>query len=172
MGHRRTYSEEFKREAVGLTQQDGATVAQVAVISGSAPGSCIAGGERWRAARRPSRIGSRSGPRGFGAEARVRPSEEGARFFARCGSVLRQRIEVKYESIQRCRSEYPVQLMCRCLQVSRSGFYAWVKRPPSSREIENRRLLRRIVELHQASDGVYGAPRIQEDLSGEGETAA
>ncbi len=79
---------------------------------------------------------------------------------------------MKYASIQRCRGEYPVQLMCRCLKVSRGGFYAWVKRPPSPRAVENERLLKRIRELHAASDGVMGAPRIHEDLIDEGETVS
>jgi putative transposase len=79
---------------------------------------------------------------------------------------------VKYQSIQRCRDAYPVQLMCRCLRVSRSGFYAWVQRPPSDRELDNRRLLARIREHHKASDGVMGAPRMHEELTGEGESAS
>ena len=46
--------------------------------------------------------------------------------------------------IQRCRNEYPVQLMCRCLKVSASGYYAWQDREPSPRSQENARLVRRI----------------------------
>ena len=79
---------------------------------------------------------------------------------------------MKYESIQRCRGLYPVQLMCRCLRVSRSGFYAWTERGPSDRERDNRRLLVRIRKLHKESDGVMGAPRMHEVLRGEGEPAS
>ncbi len=71
---------------------------------------------------------------------------------------------MKYHSIRRCRDVYPVQLMCRCLRVSRSGFYGWAERPPSDRELDNRRLLARIREHHKASDGVMGAPRMREEL--------
>ena len=92
--------------------------------------------------------------------------------FARCGSVLRQRIEVKYQTIQRCRGVYPVQLMCRCLRVSRSGFYGWSKRPMSQRQRDNCRLLGRIREHHTASDGVMGMPRMHELLTDEGEVAS
>jgi putative transposase len=62
--------------------------------------------------------------------------------------------------------------MCRCLNVSRSGFYAWANRSPSQRELDNRRLLGRIREHHDASDGVMGAPRMQEVLEAEGESAS
>ena len=76
---------------------------------------------------------------------------------------------MKYQTIQRCRSEYPIQLMCRCLQVSTSGYHAWTRRGPSRRELANRRLLGRIRELHVASDGVMGMPRMHEQLAYEGE---
>lgn len=72
--------------------------------------------------------------------------------------------------IRRCRNEYPVRLMCRCLNVSASGYYAWQDREPSSRAQENARLVRRIREIHEDSRGVIGAPRMHEDLLAEGET--
>lgn len=67
---------------------------------------------------------------------------------------------------------YPVQLMCRCLRVSTSGFHAWNKRPMSPRAIDNQRLLTKIRDHHEASDGVLGAPRMHEQLEFEGETAS
>ena len=79
---------------------------------------------------------------------------------------------MKYQTIQRCRGAYPVQLMCRCLKVSTSGFHAWSKRSPSQRALDNQRLLARIRERHVASDGVIGMPRMHEDLSDAGETAS
>jgi len=79
---------------------------------------------------------------------------------------------VKHQTIQRCRGVYPVQLMCRCLKVSSSGFYAWSKRPVSRRGLDNQRLLERIREHHAASDGVMGMPRMHEALTDEGETAS
>lgn len=71
--------------------------------------------------------------------------------------------------IRRCRNEYPVRLMCRCLQVSPSGYYAWEGRIPSPRAQENVRLLSRIRQIHEDSRGVIGAPRMYEDLLDEGE---
>lgn len=71
--------------------------------------------------------------------------------------------------IQRCRSDYPVGMMCRCLDVSKSGFYAWARRTPSPRAQANARLLERMREVHEGSKGVIGAPRMQENLVDEGE---
>jgi len=78
---------------------------------------------------------------------------------------------VKYRVIDRCREAYPVRLMCRCLNVSPSGYYDWRDRPMSPRARENERLLERIRVLHEESDKVLGAGRIWEDLRDEGETA-
>ncbi len=60
--------------------------------------------------------------------------------------------------------------MCRVLQVSRSGFYAWLHKPLSDRAIEDQRLLGLIRASHAGSHGVYGAPRVFLDLREVGET--
>ena len=63
---------------------------------------------------------------------------------------------------------YPVATMCRLLGVSSSGYYAWLVRPPSDRELTDERLLSKIKEAHRASHETYGAPRILYDLREEG----
>ena len=46
--------------------------------------------------------------------------------------------------IERCRDEFPIRLMCRCLKVSASGYYDWSQRLPSARQRDNQRLAVRI----------------------------
>jgi putative transposase len=58
--------------------------------------------------------------------------------------------------------------MCRVLEVSVSGFYAWRKRPQSAREREDGELAERIVGIFQEHRGVYGSPRIHSALQDEG----
>lgn len=65
-------------------------------------------------------------------------------------------------------ASYHVSIMCRLLEVSTSGYYAWQKRPPSRRSQEDEALLEKIRHYHCASKGTYGAPRIFEDLREEG----
>lgn len=63
---------------------------------------------------------------------------------------------------------YPVTTMCRLLNVSTSGYDAWLKRRPwahARRDAEHRRSIRRI---HSASYGNYGVPRIRAELVAEG----
>jgi putative transposase len=58
--------------------------------------------------------------------------------------------------------------MCRVLGVSRSGFHAWLRRPPSARALVDARLTERIAEMHRRSRDSYGVRRIYLDLQGEG----
>lgn len=58
--------------------------------------------------------------------------------------------------------------MCEVLEVSKSGYYAWCQRPPSSRSQENEHLSQQIATLHQESRHTYGAPRIHAALNARG----
>ena len=58
--------------------------------------------------------------------------------------------------------------MCRVFAVSSSGYYAWAKRGPSARALEDARLTARIRMYHVRSKGRYGAPNIHADLRDEG----
>lgn len=66
------------------------------------------------------------------------------------------------------RADYPVSMMCRLLDVSTSGYYAWLKRPLSKRSQEDKVLIEKIRHYHRISDATYGAPRILKDLREEG----
>ena len=65
-------------------------------------------------------------------------------------------------------AEFSVRLMCEVLSVSPSGYYAWRKRPPSRRLVENERLLNRIREIHTFSRDTYGQPRMYAELRDDG----
>jgi transposase InsO family protein len=67
------------------------------------------------------------------------------------------------------RATYPVALMCRCLEVSCSGFYAWLKAPPSKRRVRDRQLTEMIREIHAKAHETYGSPRIHQELIAQGE---
>ncbi len=65
-------------------------------------------------------------------------------------------------------ADHSIPLMCRILRVSRSGYYAWRRRPPSSRERSDAALTERVRRVHRDSRGTYGAPRIHAQLRSEG----
>ena len=76
---------------------------------------------------------------------------------------------MKYECIEGQRQWFPVLMMCRLLDVTASSFYAWRRRGPSRRVKEDERLKRRIGEVHAESDGVYGSPKVLDELLDDGE---
>ena len=77
---------------------------------------------------------------------------------------------MRYAFIQNHREAFPVSLICQVLDVGRSGFYAWLKRPESPRTRENRRLVEAIKTVHHCSRQTYGSPRIHADLKAQGHT--
>ena len=66
------------------------------------------------------------------------------------------------------RARYGVARMCRLLEVSTSGYYAWLKRGPSTRAREDASLSELISEIHAVSWGSYGAPMIHAELADRG----
>ena len=64
--------------------------------------------------------------------------------------------------------EYPVTRLCVLVDVPRSSFYAWRHRAPSSRDLDDEVLAEAIVDIHRASQGTYGAPRIHGQLRHRG----
>lgn len=75
---------------------------------------------------------------------------------------------MRFAFIDEHSSTWPVRAMCRVLQVSPSGFYAWRARPESVRAADNRRLLVEVRRLHARHGGRYGSPRIHAALRAEG----
>ena len=66
------------------------------------------------------------------------------------------------------RAFYPVATMCRLLGVSASGYYAWQGRAPSARAESDGAMLDRIRDIHRASRGTYGTPRVHAELVAQG----
>jgi putative transposase len=54
---------------------------------------------------------------------------------------------------------------CRILNVSRSGYYDWLGRPPSARDQENELLRKHLEEIHNDSRRTYGSPRVHAELT-------
>lgn len=59
---------------------------------------------------------------------------------------------------------WPVSWLCEVLEVSRSGFHAWLNRPTSAREIHDAKLVAAIETSFKASDRTYGARRVWRDV--------
>jgi putative transposase len=66
------------------------------------------------------------------------------------------------------KTSYPMRILCRVLEVSRSGFYAWLARKPSARDLEDEQLRPKVVEAFESGRGTYGSPRVRDELVDQG----
>lgn len=65
------------------------------------------------------------------------------------------------------RHEYPISLMCRVLEVSVSGYYAWCKRPASQHSREDAEIAKQVKTMFQTNRCVYGSPRVHAELQAQ-----
>ncbi len=79
---------------------------------------------------------------------------------------------MRYRFIKDNLRQFHVATMCRVLEVSRSGFYAWLKGSKSERERANDKLLQEIVRVHTRSRKTYGCRRVYWQLRYDGETCS
>lgn len=76
---------------------------------------------------------------------------------------------MKYAFIKAQCGQHKVNRLIHAMEVSVSGYYAWLVRPESTRTQSDRALLTKIDVFHKASRCIYGAPRIHQDLIAHGE---
>ncbi len=77
---------------------------------------------------------------------------------------------MNYQFIEQLKQEFPVVVMCRVLNVSESGFYAWRKRPTCQRKREDAQLSPLIRQVFTAHRGRYGSPRLHAELKDQGKS--
>ena len=79
---------------------------------------------------------------------------------------------MRFAFIQAEKASFSVRAMCRVLQVSPSGFYAWRDRPASAHAQRDQRLRVLVRASHEASRCRYGSPRVHKDLREQGEAVS
>jgi putative transposase len=77
---------------------------------------------------------------------------------------------VIFEWIHRHRQTFDLGVLCDVHGVCRGGYYAWVDRTPSSRDVRREQLTASIRRIHGESDATYGSPRVHQELVKEGES--
>jgi transposase InsO family protein len=77
---------------------------------------------------------------------------------------------VKFAFIEERLSSFPVGVACDVLAVSRSGYYAWRRRPASARSRRREELAAKITRVHEQTRKVYGSPRVCRALKAQGES--
>ena len=77
-----------------------------------------------------------------------------------------------FELIESYKNEFSVEKMANLLGVSRSGYYAFIKKGTSTRELENERLKKKIKQIHISSKGTYGSTKMHAIMKNDGETCS
>ena len=67
------------------------------------------------------------------------------------------------------KANYPVTLLCHVMEVSRSGFYDFMKRLQRPEDPQEQRLIVKVRSIHKANDEAYGSRRMSEALRADGE---
>lgn len=76
---------------------------------------------------------------------------------------------MKFAFIAENLTDWPVDVACNVLEVSRSGYYAWRERPISSQSNRRAELAAKIHAIHADNRSVYGSPRIWKALKSSGQ---
>ena len=163
---RRQFSEEFRIGAVRLVLDEGKTVGAVARELDLTPSALAQWVRQARADRTKGKTGLTTEER---AElARLRKDNRELRMerdvLTKAAAFFAKDHPVKFAWIQTEKATYPLTKLCRWLDVTRSGFYAWRARPASPHAREDRRLTVLVRASFEASQQRYGSPRVHEDL--------
>ncbi|MBK6917963.1 MAG: IS3 family transposase [Deltaproteobacteria bacterium] len=170
---RRSFTAEFKAEVVRLVNAGGKSIAQVAAeldLEQTAVRAWVKQAEvdagQQPAGQGPLTTDERDELRRLRRENKRLEMER--EILKKANGLLRQGELVRFEFIQAERANFPVAMMCRLLEVSRSGFYASRRRPPSARSAETVRLEVAIAVAHSTSRKTYGSPRVHAEVRAAG----
>jgi putative transposase len=72
---------------------------------------------------------------------------------------------VKYAWIREHRDSFPLAVLCQVLEVSASGYYAWLDREPSPRAQRQQRIQAAVRQVHAESHGIYGSQKVARELT-------
>ena len=75
---------------------------------------------------------------------------------------------MRFAFIDSEKAAYPLRLLCRVLRVSKSGYYAWLRRDPSDRALEDEKLRPKVALAFELGRGAYGSIRVQRELVDQG----
>ncbi|HET7090169.1 MAG TPA: IS3 family transposase [Anaerolineae bacterium] len=179
---RRSFTDDYKRQAVDLVASSGRSIGSVAKELGLRDSVLRrwvelrgAGREPTAAARRPTTQATLPSADHAAEIARLQRENERLRMER---DILKKSIAIfagapmRFRFIEDRRADYPVTILCDVLGVSPAGYYAWRSRPESRRSAANRVLVNDIKRVHRDTNGRYGSPRIHVELRAQGRGAS
>lgn len=79
---------------------------------------------------------------------------------------------MKFQFMKDHKKKFSIEKMAKIFQVSRAGYYKFLQRKPSKRDVESNRLIKKIRKIYKTGRGTYGSPRIHKALKKEGEACS
>nr|WP_100641514.1 IS3 family transposase [Marinobacter salexigens] len=171
------YSTEFKVKAVEWSHQAHRSVKSVAEALDIHPFML----SRWRKEYREGKFAMKRVKKAPAeAKQQIKEQDEISRLKRQIAELQEENVILKkstfsgrgtteaFRFVWKHRGEHGVKALCRHLNISRSGYYAWASRKPSRRAAENAELLFQIRRIYNASKGRYGSPRVYQALRREG----
>ncbi|WZP00264.1 IS3 family transposase [Isosphaeraceae bacterium EP7] len=170
---RRTFTPEFKAQAVKLVNEQGKSVAEVARDLDLSE-SLLRGWKRAPAEGGDQAFPGKGNPPAHEEELRrlraeVKRLTMERDILKKATAFLRQGVVMRYGFVERHRDRWPVRLMCRVLRVSAGGYYDWRGRPDSEQARRREALVVSIKAIHGEVKARYGSPRIHAELIARGE---
>ncbi|QTX19698.1 IS3 family transposase [Comamonas aquatica] len=173
METRRTFSREFKLEAVRLVTERGVAVAQAAKDLDVHENVLRKWVRELREEPQEAYPGNGKQKAQDAEIARLRKEVAKLKMerdiLKKGRGLLREGVDVKFGFVAKHRGAWPVNLMCEALGVSRGGFYAWLTRPRSQRSLSDEVLGAQVHQSFVRSDRTYGARRVWHDVLEQGQ---
>ncbi|MGQ0641249.1 MAG: IS3 family transposase, partial [Gemmatimonadaceae bacterium] len=168
----KAYNEDFRHEAVRLAESGTKPLAQIARELGIHLETL----RGWRRRAQAARNGNLeiAGPVPSLDDENRRRRRENARLLEereilkKANGLLRQGCTMRFVFIRAHERIWHITTMCRVLEVSKAGYYAWRARPLCDRVKEDRILHQRIRQIQQEVKGRYGSPRVRMELKALG----
>ena len=168
---RRAFTKEFKAETVRLVRDSGKSVGAIAReldLTETALREWVRQAEVDAGRGRPGALTTEEREELARLRREVRTLRMERDILKKSDGLLREGEPVRFAFIAEEKAAFPVRLLCRTLQVSRAGFYAWQGRPPALRARADERLGLEIAAIHAESRQRYGSPRVHAELADRG----
>ncbi|WP_094194707.1 IS3 family transposase [Bacillus thuringiensis] len=169
---KKLYDVDYKKQAVQLCKEEGQTIAQTARNLGISYKTLHRWCNEYKQSKGAGFVGSGNiKPENqdlLALKRRNRELEEELAILKKALGNLQQGPEVIYTFIVDHRDEFRVVKMCQVFGVSRSGYYAWLKRPISSQKNRKEQLIKQVRNEYLQSNQIYGSPKITKELQKKG----
>ena len=167
---RRHFSPQYKAEVVDLVRTSGRSIAAIAReldLTETAVRDWVAKADAADTPE-PSDAPADVHAELRAARKRIRELEMEREILKKSRGLLREGKLMRFEFIRTEEANFPIAVLCRVLEVSRSGYYRWRGAEPSIRAREDERLRPVVAAVHAESRQTYGSPRVHAELVARG----